>query len=157
MKHCNECPFCGPREDKNEYWERVATLTISSLYLHKIQTYRGYSILIFDPRHVTRPSDLSSDEWQAFCSDLYLAQSAIEFVVKPDLMNTAALGNQIEHLHWHIIPRYESDPRWGAPIWTTKQEEMEVLKLSCIEHEMLASRIRDKLTIQACSRTMRPP
>ena len=32
-------------------------------------------------------------------------------------MNYELLGNSDPHLHWHIIPRYKTDPRWGAPIW----------------------------------------
>ena len=36
---------------------------------------------------------------------------------KPDHINIASLGNVMPHLHWHIIPRYRADPRWGGPIW----------------------------------------
>ena len=72
------CPFCAPRSDENDFWAKVASLAVSTLYLDKIQTYRGYTVLIFDPRHATRPNQVSADEWQAWCQDLYLAQRAIE-------------------------------------------------------------------------------
>jgi hypothetical protein len=32
-------------------------------------------------------------------------------------MNYELLGNTDPHLHWHIVPRYKTDPRWGQPIW----------------------------------------
>jgi diadenosine tetraphosphate (Ap4A) HIT family hydrolase len=107
-----------------------------------MQTYRGYAVLIFDPRHATCPSDLSPEEWASLCNDLYLAQGAIERVTNPDHMNVAALGNQIAHLHWHIIPRYENDSRWGGPIWTTTEEEMEFVRLTDTEHQNLVEAIR---------------
>lgn len=118
------CPFCQPRKENNPFWDKIANLSISTLYLNKKQTYLGYSLLIFDKRHVNCPSDLTHEEWLNFSSDLFLAQKAIEFVVKPKHMNVAVLGNQISHLHWHIIPRYSNDPRWGAPIWMNTPEEM---------------------------------
>jgi diadenosine tetraphosphate (Ap4A) HIT family hydrolase len=32
-------------------------------------------------------------------------------------MNYECLGNSSPHLHWHLIPRYIDDPRWGQPVW----------------------------------------
>jgi ATP adenylyltransferase len=139
------CPFCTPRSDENAYWTKVAALSVSTLYLHKVQTYRGYSLLIFDPRHVIRPGQLSTEEWAAFCRDLYMAQGAIEAVVQPDLMNVAALGNLISHLHWHVVPRCEGDPRWGGPIWTTTEAEMQKVMLSPEEHAALVQEIRVRI------------
>jgi diadenosine tetraphosphate (Ap4A) HIT family hydrolase len=139
------CPFCAPRSEENDCWATVASLAVSTLYLHKIQTYRGYSVLIFDPRHATRPSQLSPEEWRAWCQDLSRAKGALEAVVHPDHLNVASLGNQIAHLHWHIIPRYASDARWGAPIWMTTAAEMEQVSLSPHEHAKLVRAIRAKL------------
>jgi diadenosine tetraphosphate (Ap4A) HIT family hydrolase len=36
---------------------------------------------------------------------------------KADRMNYASFGNVVAQLHWHLIPRYEGDPNWGAPPW----------------------------------------
>jgi diadenosine tetraphosphate (Ap4A) HIT family hydrolase len=114
-----DCPFDAPRASSTDHWEHVATLVCSSLYLPTNQTYRGHCILVLDLRHATRPDQLTRQEWKAFCDDLYVAQHAIERVVRPDHMNVATLGNVMPHLHWHIVPRYEHDPRWGAPIWSS--------------------------------------
>ena len=48
------CPFDAPRPNSNEHWDFIRTLSISSLYLSKNQVYRGYSLLVFDARHVNR-------------------------------------------------------------------------------------------------------
>jgi hypothetical protein len=50
------CPLDAPRPESNDYWDLIATLSVSSLYLAKNQTYRGQCQLIFDPRHVARRS-----------------------------------------------------------------------------------------------------
>lgn len=119
-----QCPFCQPRDDNNQFWDKIATLSTSTLYLNKKQTYKGYSLLIFDKCHANNPNDITQEQWLNFSQDLYIAQKAIQAVVKPTHINVAALGNQISHLHYHIIPRYDTDPRWGAPIWMNTPEEM---------------------------------
>ncbi|MBC6428470.1 MAG: HIT domain-containing protein [Cellvibrionales bacterium] len=32
-------------------------------------------------------------------------------------INVAALGNQVEQLHWHVIGRRADDPAWPNPVW----------------------------------------
>jgi diadenosine tetraphosphate (Ap4A) HIT family hydrolase len=80
----------------------------------------------------------------AFCSDLNLAQAAVERVTQPDHINVAALGNQVPHLHWHIIPRYKTDDRWGGPVWTTTEEEMKTVSLSNSDYEKLLGALREQ-------------
>lgn len=118
------CPFDQSRTEPNDYWDSVAKLSVSTLCLSKNQAYRGQCILIFDPRHVTRLDELSTDEWNAYMDDLNRAINAIAAACRPDHLNVASEGNVIPHLHWHIVPRYKSDPRWGGPITMTTMEEM---------------------------------
>lgn len=124
-----DCPICAPRSDTNEYHDKVAELSVSTLYLVRNQTYRGYCVMIFNPRHATGLETLTADEHAAFSRDLKRAADAIAAVVKPGLMNYATLGNVIPHLHYHLIPRYDTDPRWGAPIWESELAAMQVTTL----------------------------
>lgn len=132
----------APRAASNEHWDFVAALSVSSLYLAMNQTYRGHCQLIFDPRHATSPSQLSPGEWSAYCADLFIAQRAIVGVVKPDHLNIELLGNVVPHLHWHIIPRYRTDPRWGQPIWTTPLSAMPDTRLELPERQALLAALR---------------
>ena len=140
------CPLCVPRGEDNEHWRKVKTLSVSTLYLHKIQTYKGYSVLVFDLGHQTKLSELSVDELSRFCNDLQIAQVAIENAVKCDHVNIASLGNEVDHLHWHIIPRFKNDGRWGKPIWMTSTSEMEIEYLSSEMYGQLHRKIQDQFT-----------
>lgn len=106
------CPFCAPREERNEFSVRVKELSVSTLYLDRSQLYLGNCTLIFGARHVTGLEQLTDNEYKSFGDDLRCAAKAIFEAVKPDLMNYATLGNSIPHLHYHIIPRYKTDPHW---------------------------------------------
>jgi diadenosine tetraphosphate (Ap4A) HIT family hydrolase len=141
-----ECPFDMPRPESNEYWNFIVSLTVSSLYLSTNQTYRGHCLLILDLRHAIRPDQLSSDEWQAFCADLHLAERAIMQVLQPDHINIAILGNVVPHLHWIIVPRYRDDPRWEAPIWTTTLAEMPVTTMAAKERADIIERLRTAIS-----------
>ena len=139
------CPMDHPREAANDHWDLVAPLTVSSLYLTANQTYRGHCQLIFDPRHATSPSQLSPEEWTAYAADLYDAQRAIVSVVKPDHLNVELLGNVVPHLHWHIVPRYTTDARWGQVIWTTPLSAMPDTRLEPAARQALLASLRAAL------------
>ncbi len=67
--------------------------------------------------------------------------------VRPDHINVEALGNMIPHLHWHIVPRYWDDPRWGAPIWLTLMAEMAETRLPEQERRALISELHAALAV----------
>jgi diadenosine tetraphosphate (Ap4A) HIT family hydrolase len=142
-----QCPFDAPRQSASEYWDLVARLEVSSLYLAANQTYRGQCLLILDIRHATRPDELSKKEWGAFCADLYASEVAIVKTVQPDHINVAVLGNVIPHLHWHIVPRYLGDPRWGAPIWPSNLKDMPDARLALADRTQLLQEIRAGLAL----------
>jgi diadenosine tetraphosphate (Ap4A) HIT family hydrolase len=119
----------------------VAPLSVASLYLSRNQTYRGHCLLILE-RHATRLDELSVAEWSAFSTDLHRSVGAITGTVRPDHINVASLGNLVPHLHWHIVPRYRSDPRWGAPIWST---DMPDTRLTAAEQRELIKDLRAAL------------
>jgi methyltransferase (TIGR00027 family) len=139
------CPLDAPRPASNDHWDLVATLSVSSLYLSRNQTYRGQCQLVFDPRHVARLDQLSGGEWIAFATDLHVAQRALMRVARPDHVNVEILGNVVPHLHAHIIPRYVGDPMWGAPIWQVPLESMPDKRLPGAERTALIEAIRRAL------------
>jgi diadenosine tetraphosphate (Ap4A) HIT family hydrolase len=141
-----DCPMDAPRPDVSDAWDRIAKLSISSLYLAMNQTYRGQCVLIFDPRHAARPDELTAQEWAAFCADLYAAQGAVMRALRPDHINIESLGNVVPHLHWHVVPRYVGDARWGAPIWLTSIGDMLETRLEPGDRAALVETLREALS-----------
>lgn len=142
-----DCPFCQPRADDSPFWIKVATLRVSTLYLDRNQTYGGQCVLIFDARHLVGLESLTLDEFGSFTRDLHTSAQAIVAACQPDLMNYASLGNVVPHLHWHLVPRYKDDPRWGGPIYTTTREEMPRTVLSDPEYREVIKAIRGSLEL----------
>lgn len=136
------CPFCAPREEKNEFSVRVKELSVSTLYLDRSQQYLGYCTLIFGARHATGLEQLADGEYKNFTDDLRHAAKAIFAAVKPDLMNYATLGNSIPHLHYHIIPRFKTDSRWRVNPFGNRTHTPFA---SEEEYDALAEKIRENL------------
>ncbi len=77
-------------------------------------------------RHVTEPTDLSEEEAAGFWREVLLVSRAVEQVYSPLKMNLMMLGNQVPHLHTHIVPRYRDDADAGGPSACRKTHEREL-------------------------------
>jgi diadenosine tetraphosphate (Ap4A) HIT family hydrolase len=119
-----ECPFCSQLPQVNEHSVEVIDLRVSAWRLSRDQGNPGNSLLIFRIRHAESIAELSDVELQAFSADLRTADRCLQRSLHPDHMNYAVLGNVVPHLHWHLIPRYRTETRWGMPVWTTARNEM---------------------------------
>ena len=114
----SECEMCrgGLKFREDPLW--ICDLQVSSAVLARNQICRGYCILIYNKGHFTELFQLPREDRIAYTEDLARVSRAIHDAFRPRKMNYELLGNVVPHLHWHIIPRRETDPielRW--PIW----------------------------------------
>ncbi len=78
--------------------------------------YPGYCRVILND-HVREMTDLPEVERQRLMTVVFAVEAALREVLLPTKVNLASLGNQVPHLHWHVIPRYEDDRHYPDPIW----------------------------------------
>jgi diadenosine tetraphosphate (Ap4A) HIT family hydrolase len=62
-------------------------------------------------------------ERQRLMNVVFAVEAAIREVAKPDKINLASLGNVVPHLHWHVIPRWATDPNFPDAIWAASRRE----------------------------------
>jgi diadenosine tetraphosphate (Ap4A) HIT family hydrolase len=68
-------------------------------------------------RHVREMSDLGALERERLMRVVFACEQALREVARPDKVNLASLGNQVPHLHWHVIGRFADDSRFPDPVW----------------------------------------
>ena len=73
--------------------------------------------------HVTEFSDLSAADRQACTEGVAALEQALRTHLQPTKVNLATLGNQVAHLHWHVIARFDWDSHFPAPVWAAAQRE----------------------------------
>jgi len=110
------CPMCtGERPDETPHGARFFLGKVTDAHLRRADIQRGLSIVMWRGRHVAEPTELDPDEAASFWRELLVVGRAIEATFKPIKLNYNLLGNEVPHLHAHVVPRYAHDPRPGWP------------------------------------------
>lgn len=111
------------------------------------EDYPGYCRVILQ-RHAAEMTDLDELERTALMQAVFAVEKALRNTLSPDKINLASLGNVTPHLHWHVIPRFESDRHFPNPIWGKALRDASAPLVSGWE-ESLVSGIRDLLGHEA--------
>ena len=87
----------------------IAELGESLLFLGDHQFFPGYCVLLAKA-HFRELHEMPAAPSRALNDDLMRASRALDAAFQPWKLNLASLGNVVQHVHWHLMPRYESDP-----------------------------------------------
>ncbi|MGA7934110.1 MAG: HIT family protein [Kovacikia sp.] len=80
------------------------------------QFHPGYSLILLK-QHVRELHELDPSVQIALFQELMTATAAIVHTFRPWKMNHACYGNAEPHIHWHLFPRYHSDPDCDNHPW----------------------------------------
>ncbi len=139
------CDYCELIETGGgplaEWFVKLAETPTSIAWLHKDQLWPGRSVVAVK-QHVRELFHLDPASCQTHLREMVSLAEAIQRALGADKMNYECLGNLIEHLHWHLIPRYTWDFLWRRTVW---EEPHEPELLSDREYEERIGRIRAHL------------
>ena len=114
----DNCLICGRialwREGKNPYFIHEFKRSIFVVGDH--QFHRGYALVLLK-QHVRELHELPENVQLEHFSEVMTAGKAIQAAFDPWKLNYACYGNQIPHVHWHIFPRYETEPERTRNPW----------------------------------------
>ena len=94
----------------------VADLPTSRVYFNEDQFFPCWVFVVLK-RHAIELYDLTPSERAAHIEDVNRVASALARVYEPVKMNYEILGNQVPHIHWHLVPRLAGDPEPRWPVW----------------------------------------
>ena len=111
----DDCPLCASR-DAPALW-RDSRLRIVSA---EDADYPGFLRVVWND-HVLEMTDLPAPG-RDHCLRVVLAvEQALREALRPHKINLASLGNQVPHLHWHVIPRFTDDAHFPDPVWAPRR------------------------------------
>lgn len=111
MNFDENCFYCSKNEELDNLMIKICDLKASTLYLFKEQTYKGRCNVVFK-EHKSELADLTEEEAALYANDIATAARAIRKAFNPDKINYGAFADNMKHLHFHVVPKYEGGSEW---------------------------------------------
>lgn len=134
------CLYCQNNETLHSLMIEVAQLSVSRMFIFREQTYRGRCLVAYKD-HVDDLNLLSDADRNAFMSDVAKVTRAMQAVFHPDKINYGAYSDTLEHLHFHLIPKYEGGPDWGGVFQMNPRQ----VYLTDAEYQEMADQLKAQL------------
>ena len=83
--------------------------------------------------HAAEFSDLDAADRVLCMEAVVRVEQCLRDALAPTKLNIAALGNMVAHLHWHVIARFDWDPRFPGSVWAEVQRERAPMREAAIE------------------------
>lgn len=135
------CPLCDTVSAIRSHPLFIAELTESFVILGENQGCPGWCVLIAK-EHVEHLAEWPAGRQAGLFEDVARVAAAVRGAFPlggmgggPLRINYECLGDQVAHVHWHVIPRHADDPTPRAPVWGWPAEQ---LRGEMIQAERLA-------------------
>jgi diadenosine tetraphosphate (Ap4A) HIT family hydrolase len=117
------CPLCRPQNEK-VLWRDDTRRVV----LVEDPGYPGYCRVVWNA-HVREMTELSPQQRVVLMNTVFAVEQVLRAQLRPDKVNLASLGNQVPHLHWHVIPRFRDDAHFPDPIWAAARRAPPVRRM----------------------------
>lgn len=112
-----DCALCATR-DSPSIWRDARLRVISA----GDPDYPGFLRVIWHA-HVREMTDLEPTEREHCLQVVFAVERALRDTLRPEKINVASLGNQVPHVHWHVIPRFQDDAHFPDPVWVARRRD----------------------------------
>ena len=135
-----KCSYCSEGELLNAFGIKICELPMSKVILFREQSHRG-RVIVACRKHVDDITCLTREERAQFTEDVNRTAEALHELFHPDKINFGAYGDNMHHLHFHLVPKYRDDFEWGGVFAMNPGRET----LAPEQYEELIGLIRSKL------------
>lgn len=94
--------------------------------------------------HVREITDLANTDRHRLLDVVAGVEEVLRGLLRPIKMNLASLGNQVPHLHWHVIPRFQDDPFFPDSIWAPARRPPSVRQ--ALPEDVLRAALEERLS-----------
>lgn len=121
MEKNPDCLYCSRNQLQHDLMIEICDLSASTLFLFKEQTYRGRCVVAYKD-HANQLFELSDSDRNAFMADVAKVAKAIDTAFHPVKINMGAYSDKLQHLHFHLAPKYVDGPDYGGTFQMNPQQ-----------------------------------
>ena len=140
MEKNPDCLYCSRNQLQHDLMIEICDLSASTLFLFKEQTYHGRCVVAYKD-HANQLFELSDADRNAFMADVTRVAKAMDAAFNPVKINMGAYSDKLQHLHFHLAPKYVDGPDYGG----TFQMNPQKVYLSDTEYEDVIAKIKAAL------------
>lgn len=107
---------------------------LTNAFVFEDQFFAGWTVLVLKD-HVSELFGLSRVARGILIEEVTNVAQILAQVFDAKKINYELLGNQVPHMHWHLIPRLKTDPDPMQPVWCVPHEPVS------LPAEQLAARV----------------
>ena len=110
------CPLCAPVTPEHVLWaDRRCRIILAADRDHPALCRVIWRL------HVREMSELRAPDRAHLLRVVLAVEQVLRRIARPAKINLASLGNQVPHLHWHVVPRFRDDAHFPGSIWSTRR------------------------------------
>ncbi|HET9570444.1 MAG TPA: HIT family protein [Bacteroidales bacterium] len=137
MEKNPDCLYCTRNQLQHDLMIEICDLGVSTLFLFKEQTYHGRCVVAYKD-HANQLFELSVADQNAFMADVNRVAKAMMTAFSPVKINMGAYSDKLQHLHFHLAPKYVDGPDYGG----TFQMNPQKVYLTEAEYEEVIAKIK---------------
>jgi diadenosine tetraphosphate (Ap4A) HIT family hydrolase len=127
---------------------RIADCGLTVAYLHDDQFFEGWTVLVLK-RHATELFHLTEEERRRLIEEVSAVSEVLSNRYRANKINYELLGNQLPHIHWHLVPRRPNDPAPLEPVWRVPHQPVTLTEQQASE---ATGQLHDLIRFQAGGR-----
>jgi diadenosine tetraphosphate (Ap4A) HIT family hydrolase len=135
----SQCPLCLPTSQDLLWQDDFCRVVL----LHDVD-YPAYCRIEL-LAHIKEMTDLPPADRARTMKVVFAVETAVREVIQPDKINLASLGNKTPHMHWHVLPRFESDRHFPNSHWGEPVRDSEVQPLSTAIRDQLQKIVAERV------------
>ncbi len=113
----SRCPLCASR-DAPALWRDDCCRVVAA----GDRDHPGFLRVVWHD-HVREMTDLDPGDRAHLMRVVWAVEKALRTRLAPAKINLASLGNQVPHLHWHVIARFADDAHFPDPVWAARRRD----------------------------------